>query len=129
MRPEKLDMKSMSVTEVDERTAHWTDMLEMIERRRSGMTKVAAREAIARRIGVAPGTLENLERGRSKGIRAWIAERVRVAVIRELEREISRLQHDLEIARQSGARLDSPQVQQAFSALDAARTLIKQAAA
>lgn len=40
---------------------------------------------VARRLGVAPGTLWNIRKGRTKGIRAWVEQRLRAAVIREDE--------------------------------------------
>ena len=119
----------MSATATDEHTATWAEMLEEWERKRSGQNKIVVRENVARHVGVLPGTLQSLSRRRLKGVKAWVSERIRAAVIRELEREILRLQHELEIARQGGARMDSNEVQQAFSALHSARTLIKQAAA
>ena len=62
-----------------------------------------ARAAVARRVGGAVGTLENLRRGRIKGVRAWIAEALRDALVKELKSEIAAHEHELAILL-AGAR-------------------------
>jgi len=80
----------------------WARRIEDRESARSGHSVATARKAVARKIGVAPGTLENLRKGRVKRITAFVYERLRAAVIRELEQEIKRAGHELEVARQCG---------------------------
>lgn len=106
---------------IDAQARSWVARLEYAEARRSGTIIPFARAALARRLGVAPGTLENIRNGRIKGLRHWIAERIRAAVIRELELEILRLEHDLFVARQSGAGAGSDEILAATASLEAAR--------
>lgn len=124
MRLQKVDSSSMPIT-LDDQAADWTELIERLERSRSGCTRAQARVSAARLVGVSPGTLENIERGRGKGVRHWVTEKIRAAVIRALEQEISRLEHELELARAGGARVDCDAVQRAFAALDQARRLIR----
>lgn len=121
------EKSAMSFALSDERAIRWAGMLESIERSRTGRNKEEVRENVAAKLGVSPGTLENLERRRTKGVKGWIIDRIQGAVIRELEREISRLQHELEIARQCGTRPDADEVIAALAAISEARALIKQA--
>lgn len=104
------------MTCVDTFARDWTSRLQRREIARSEVTKPVARRMVARSIGVSPGTLENIERGRTKGVRGWIVERIKAAVIRELEAEIRGAQHDLEIVRRCGVDPRST----AFSAVEAA---------
>ena len=116
-----------STMSTDTQTALWAHMLERNERSRTGGSVATVRAAIAQRLGVAPGTLENISRGRLKGVRAWVAEKIRGAVIRELEREIQRLQGELHMAHQSGAHPAADEVCAALSAIAEARHLIRDA--
>ena len=104
------------MTCVDTFARDWTSRLQRREIARSEVTKPVARRMVAREIGVSPGTLENIERGRTKGVRGWIVERIKAAVIRELEAEIRGAQHELEVVRQCGVDPRST----AFSAVAAA---------
>jgi transcriptional regulator with XRE-family HTH domain len=85
---------------IDATARGWAMRLEDAERKRSGCTLPAARGAVAARLGVAPGTLENIRRGRTKGVRASIFERLCLAVADDIQGEIARLEHDLQVARQ-----------------------------
>lgn len=85
----------------DRHVAGWARSLE--DRRCSrGMKLPEARRVLARDTGVSAGTFESLRRGRLKGVKNWIAERIRSAVIRDLQQEIARCTHELELARQAG---------------------------
>jgi len=61
-----------------------------------------ARRNVARAIGASPGTIENLQRNRLKRIAGWLRDALRARVIRELEAEIARLQHELAVHKQTG---------------------------
>jgi phage portal protein BeeE len=61
-----------------------------------------ARRNVARAIGTSPGTIENLQRNRLKRIAGWLRDALRARVIRELEAEIARLQHELAVHKQIG---------------------------
>lgn len=77
--------------------------LEEIRARRLGTSKAIARTSVAREVRVAPGTLENIRKQRTKGVRGWIAETIRGALLRELEAEMARLQHEYEVLVRTGA--------------------------
>lgn len=101
-------VEKMTIT--DALARDWVGKLESGEAKRANLPQKLARPIVARRIGVSPGSLENIARGRTKGIRNWIAERIKAAVIRELETEIRGLTHDLQVARQCGLGPGSPEV-------------------
>lgn len=61
-----------------------------------------ARRNVARALGVAPGTIENLQRGRLKRVAGWLRDALRARVIRELEAELVRLNHELAVLKQTG---------------------------
>lgn len=103
----------------------WATALETTERKRSGASIPNARRSVARRIGVAPGSLENLSRGRTKGVRAFLYERIRAAFIRECEQELKRLAHELEMARQAGLRVDGDEVGEIEAHFAAIKELLK----
>ena len=71
------------------------------EARRTG-NRIRARENVARALGTAPGTIENLQRNRLTKISGWLRDALRARVIRELESEIARLQHELAVHKQIG---------------------------
>lgn len=89
----------MNAASADLQAQEWARSLEDRERARSSLPLQGARKIVARHLGVSPGTLENLRRGRIKDVRAGLLERLRTAVVRELETEIGRLNHELEMAR------------------------------
>jgi hypothetical protein len=64
--------------------------------------RARARNNVARALGTAPGTIENLQRSRLKRISGWLRDALRARVIRELESEIARLQHELAVHKQTG---------------------------
>lgn len=98
--------------------------LERRERSRVG-TLDAARAVLARRAGIAPSTWRNLALGRLKRLDVWMRYRLQSLVVRELESEITRLTHDLDVARQIGASLDSEQVSEIQAYLHKARSLLE----
>jgi hypothetical protein len=61
-----------------------------------------ARPIVARDIGVSPGTLETLRRGRLKRIEGWLRDKVASLLMREIEAEIRRLNHELALYQQIG---------------------------
>lgn len=91
-----------SVAYVDE-ARKWSRRLEDRERTRAGLKLKDAREAVARRIAVPPGTMQNLRKNRLKTIAVHLYDRLRAGVIRELEAEMLHLEHELSILRQTGA--------------------------
>lgn len=77
-------------------------MIENAEARRLGVTVTAARPRVAQRLGVNPGTLENIRRLRSKVVPSWLMARIRSEFVLVLQREITRLEHEITLARQIG---------------------------
>lgn len=59
------------------------------ERNRAGSRPRALRN-VARFVGALPGTIENLDRGRSKNIAGWLRDALRARLIKELEAELAR---------------------------------------
>ena len=120
----------MASEEMDKMTADtmpraWVERLEKTEAARSGVPVTVARRAVARRLGVSPGTVENIRRGRTKGVRAWIADRVANAVIREIENEIRGLSHELQCARQCGLRTGEGEIDEIQADLAALTLALK----
>lgn len=98
--------------------------LERRERGRSATLDVA-RASLARRIGISPVTWRNLALGRLKRIDAWMRDRLQALLIRELEAEIARLTHELEVARQCGDHLASQHVAEIETCLTRARSILE----
>ena len=111
---------------VSDEAVRWASILEDRERARSGHPLALARKVIARRLKIAPGTLENLRRGRSKGVRAWIYEALRAEMIRELTQEQKRLAHELDMVRQSGGGAGSGTVTEIEKHLGAIKALVSE---
>lgn len=120
MSPEPADKSSM--TEIE--TLTMAARLVQLERQRSRLDMSNAIRAVARKLGFSPGTLENIVRGRAKRITLSVAAAVRRAMIRELENEIARLTHELELARASGADPRSVAVAEIETLLDRAQSLL-----
>lgn len=76
--------------------------VEDAEARRLGLPLGDARNRVAGRLGVAPGTLENIRRMRAKVIPSWLMARIRAEFITVLQREILHLENEIHIARQIG---------------------------
>lgn len=77
-------------------------VLEDHEARRLKLPVIKARSAVARRLGAAPGTLENLRRLRLKSVPSWLMARIRAEFIAVLQSEVRRLEHDISIHIQAG---------------------------
>jgi hypothetical protein len=111
---------------IDTTARDWVIRLEDAEKRRSGVPLQIARRAVARKIGAAPGTLENIRRGRTKGVRGWIFERLSSAVVAEIQFEIASLEHDLQMARQSGVGAHEGEIRAMDSRRADLRAVIRQ---
>lgn len=85
-----------------ERARRMASSLERIERARGGSLE-HVRPRLADKLGVSTGTLETLRRGRLKRIEGWLRDRIASLLMREIGAEITRLRHELELARQSGS--------------------------
>ena len=97
--------------------------LERRERSRAS-SKADARRSLASKLRVGIGTVENLVRGRVKRVDASIRDRLQALLVRELETEIARLTHELQVARQCGQHLAGEQVGEIETHLAKARALL-----
>ena len=110
------------VTHIDD-VRSWVSALAQRERRRGAKTQVV-RERLARAIGCAKGTIENIMNGRLKRVDAWLRESIRRALIAEIEREIKALTHELEILRAAGGDARRLEVAEIEACLERARALL-----
>jgi hypothetical protein len=96
-------VESMTAT-VDVSTAkELARVIEDHEARRQRMPVRKARGIVARRLGAAPGTLENLRRFRLKSIPHWLMARIRSEFVAVLQSEVRRLEHEISIHIQAGS--------------------------
>lgn len=102
--------------------------LEQREQLRNGGSREEARARLARRIGIMPGTLYNLARDRLKGINADVRDRLMAHVIEDLQSQIARHTHDIQIARQLGAHPASPRMVEAQRLLGELEALLAERA-
>ncbi len=120
-----MDIHSSRINEPDMDCA--ISLARNLERReRSRLSGVpTARRSLARKLRVGVGTVENLVRGRVKRVDAALRDRLRALLVTELESEIARLSHELEIARQAGAHPSSDEVAEAETYLARARAILR----
>jgi hypothetical protein len=97
------------------------------EARRLGIPVTSARKRVADRLGVAPGTLENLRRQRTKMVPNWLMNRMRIEFIATLQAKIQRLEHEIHIARQTGMDHRDDELAKAEAQLAAARQILDEA--
>ena len=100
-------------------------VLEDSEARKLGIRTTAARERIAGRLGVAPGTLENIRRLRTKIVPNWLMNKVRLELVAVLQSEIRRLEHEIHLARQIGSDHRDSSLHEAEAQLTAARKILE----
>jgi hypothetical protein len=106
-----------SVTSTAERLIRET----MIEHR---VKKPEARNRVAREVGLSPGTLENLARGRLVNVER-VSDRINAYLVRALERKIAQLEAELATRRLIARRPDEHSILAAQAALDEAKRLIR----
>ena len=94
---------------------------EDVRRARSRQPRVEVRVALARDIGIAPGTIENLRRNRLASLRTHVRDRIYGWMLRGLQQDYARLEHELYLALQSGKSAGSIDVLGAKAALASAR--------
>ena len=85
---------------------NWTDALERIVARREGVSREAARPIVARKAGVTAGKIYSLARHRLKTVENSLLRGIGGALIRELQHELARIEHELAIHTQIGGRGD-----------------------
>ncbi len=116
------DVTALSFTSDTRRLAR---LLEDREVARVGKLPVA-RGIVARRAGCAPGTLENLRKGRLKRIEGWLHAKLEGLLVREIEAEIKRLTNELEAYRRAGGdAAQAPQMARLVAAVEEAQRVIR----
>lgn len=110
------DVLSMSV-------AAFVERLERMERER-GVDRPTARQIIARKIGVAPGTIENIARGRKKSVTGWVEAKIKEVVAYAIQQEMRALEAELALVRASGIELHDDEVAAVDAALAQARAIV-----
>lgn len=91
----------ISFTTLDGKARDWARSMEDREASRAG-SLANGRCALSRRYKIPLGVFDGLRRERTKSLSVGVFERIRAAFIRELEQEIARCVHELEMARQCG---------------------------
>lgn len=87
-------------------------------------SRMIAYRAVGAKIGMSATWVRKLVAGGVKAINADVKKRIDDLLVRELEAEIARLTHELEMARQSGAHPASLMVGEIETHLAAARKLM-----
>lgn len=123
MHPENRDISSMQAS-----VATLADRLVRSEMLLSGSKRGDAEKAVARRAGVAPGTLENLRRGRLKHA-DWIGGRLWGLFVAQIERQITTLETEVRFARAASVDRSDLDVLGAEAALEKARECLGRSAA
>lgn len=75
----------MSDSALDNRARRWVTSLEDAECVRRSESLPGARARIAKRIGVSTSSLERMRNGRTKGVKAWLYEKIRALVVEEMQ--------------------------------------------
>jgi hypothetical protein len=110
----------------DMETVHrFARALEDAEARRLGVRISEARISLARRLRTSPGTLENIRRLRTKIVPNWLMARIKSEFVLVLQSEIARLEHDIAIARQTGAHHSDHDLQAAQAQVVAAKEILR----
>jgi hypothetical protein len=84
-----------------------------------------AQRALARRLGVAPGTIRNMAGGRLKRICADVFARLKAEQIRRLNLDLQRAVHELASARACGVDPRSVEFRALEAAAEAARKVME----
>ncbi len=108
---------------LDDLAAGWLADMEAWARR-EGASRDEARARVARQTGVSEGSLERVRRRRLKGIRGYVADRIRAAFVAALAAERARLDRELMVAERAGG-VAADAAGEARAALDAAQRLIE----
>lgn len=93
----------------------WAEILELREKRRTGLPREAVRPIVARKTGVPEGKLYSLARGRLKDVSRGVLVRLGEGVLRELQDHLRRVEHDLQTLYQIGASPADGEVQKTLA--------------
>ena len=121
----QFEPRTMNAIADVETASRFARVVEDNEAHRLGIQVRAARKAVARRLGVAPGTLRNLRSLRAKVVPNWLMARIRAEFINVLQSEIGRLEHEIAVARQVGMDPREDALAAAEAQICEARALLK----
>ncbi len=107
-----------------QRTVRW---MEDTEAQRRGLSIRHVRPIVAREIGVAPGTLEDIRKGRLKSLRGHVERAIDAALVKFLEAQKKAIEHELGVAHARAGRGRGGVVEKAAAARDALDALIDEA--
>jgi hypothetical protein len=99
--------------------------LERSEARRIGTTLTQARKIVARRLGITSGAFENFLYQRTKVVPNWFMSRVRAELLSVLQMEVQKLEHEIQLHRQTGADHSGDALVSAETQLAAAREILR----
>jgi hypothetical protein len=109
----------------DDHIRKWIEAAEKREIARTGLNKPEAREALARSLTIGYWSLVNVIRGRVKGLRGDVRDRIKAGIIRNLESEIARLENELALVRKCNSGLCEANILAAQAAIEQARKFLK----
>lgn len=121
MHPRKQDMNTHSYVA---RARQWGSDLEDRESRRHGLELSEARKRVAARAGAAPGTLENLRKGRLKDVGAALYDRLRHLMIDDLRAEVTAHEYEIAVLQRLGGVLADREIQEAQAELRQIRAVL-----
>lgn len=115
----------MSTGLSDETIRSWVEAAEKREIARTGLNKPQAREALARSLTIGYWSLVNVIRGRVKGLRGEVRDKIKAGIVRNLESEITRLENELAVVRRCNSGLDEANIIAAQAAIGQARKFLE----
>lgn len=127
MLPKVGKNEPMSIATLEHDARIFARQLEDTERRRKGLTRQQAREGVARKLSVPVGTLEGISKGRVKNPDRLfgLLNRLRRAVVDDLDEEIKRLTHERDLLLAAGEGVASDKVVQAEAHIREAKALLR----
>ena len=109
----------------DEQVRKWIEAAEKREIARTGLNKPQAREVLARSLKIGYWSLVNIIRGRVKGLRGDLRDRLKAGIIRHLESEIASLENELALVRKCNSGVPDANIIAAAAAIEQARAFLK----
>lgn len=93
--------------DLDEHARRMSRRLEDTEAALLGVRVERARAEVAPRIGLLPGTMASLRKGRIKDVRGKLYQKLRSAFIQHLQAELTALLHEFQVIMATGVPLSS----------------------
>lgn len=121
------DINQMNAIADIETVHRFARVIEDAEAKKLGVRIAEARITLARRLRTSPGTLENIRRLRTKIVPHWLMARIKAEFVSVLQAEITRLEHEITIANQTGAHHSDHALQAAQTQMVAAREILRSA--